>query len=50
MRTEILCRPKGEKLALFWFSVRTQTVKTWPIDLFALRKLQLEVSEKLPQG
>ena len=50
MRTEISCGPKGEKLAWFWFSVRIQTVKTWPIDPLGLRNIQLEVSEKFPQG
>ena len=25
-------------------------MKTWPIDLFVLRNIQLEVSEKFPQG
>ena len=32
-----LMQTKREKLALFWFSVRTKTVKIWPIDLFALK-------------
>ena len=50
MRTEISCWPKGEKLAWFWFSVRIQIVKAWPIDPLSLRTVQLEVSEKLPQG
>ena len=27
-----------------------QTVKTWPIDPLGLKIIQLEVSEKLPQG
>ena len=48
MRTEISCGPKGEKLAWFWFSVRIQTVKTWPIDPLGLRNVQLEVTKKSP--
>ena len=47
MRTEISCGPKGEKLAWFWFSVRIQTVKTWPIDPLGLRNVQVEVSLSL---
>ena len=27
-----------------------QTVKAWPIDPSGLKRFQLEVSEKLPQG
>ena len=50
MRTEISCGPKGEKLAWFWFSVRIQTVKTWPIDPLGLRNVQLEVTKKSSEG
>ena len=50
MRTEISCRPEGEKFAFFSFPVRMPTVKTWPIDPLGLRSVQLEVSEKLPRG
>jgi len=32
VRTEISRRLKGEKLTWFWFSVRIQTAKAWPID------------------
>ena len=41
---------KGEKVASFSFSKRTQTVKAWPIDSFGPRSIQLEVSEKKPHG
>ena len=50
MGTDISCGPKGEMLALFLFPVRIQTVKTWPVDPLGLETVQLEVSEKLPQG
>ena len=49
MRTEISCREKGQKLTWFWFSVRIQTEKSWPIDPFSFWNLKWEVSEKLPQ-
>ena len=50
MRTEIACGPKGEMFASFSFSVRIQSAKAWPIDPLGLKTIQLEVSEKLPQG
>ena len=51
MRTEISCGPKGKKLAWYWFSVRIQTVKTWPFSiLYVWENIQLEVSEKVTAG
>ena len=41
---------KGKSLLDFDFQYEYNTVKTWPIDPLGLRRLQLEVSEKLPQG
>ena len=40
------------KTCLILISVGIQIVKTWPIgiDPLGLRNIQLEVSEKLPQG
>ena len=50
VRTETSRRVKGQKLTWFWFSVRIQTVKAWPIDPFDFKSFKQEVSEKLPQG
>jgi len=50
VRTEISRRVKGQKLIWFWFSVRIQTVKAWPIDPLDYWITMPEVSEKLPQG
>ena len=50
IRTEILCRLKGEKIALLFRSKAERVVKAWPIDPFAKQGLRREVSENLPQG
>ena len=39
MYRQISRRAKGRKFTWFWFSVRIQTVKAWPIDPFAQYRL-----------